>query len=174
MKHDEIIKLAAHHYSITSDGELSRDSTPYPMNNNVKMGVGFDTETNGYKGFKFRLHKGKAPVNLSSHRMVFYLQNGYLPEQVDHIDRDRSNNHPSNLRAATPAQNSQNTPSRGGTSKFLGVHWCKARSKWQAFIRVKGKKTNLGRFKKEDEAASHYNLSAMENYGEFANLNDLR
>lgn len=173
MNTDEIIKLAAKHFSITKNGELSRDSTPYKLRSKIKMGVSFDGDSHGYRIFKFRAEKGSKPINISTHRMVFFLHNHYLPEQVDHIDRNRSNNHPSNLRAATPSENSRNTPSRGGSSKYLGVNWCKARNLWITYIRIKGKKTNLGRFKTEVEAASHYNLSAIEHYGEFANLNNV-
>lgn len=42
------------------------------------------------------------------HRVIFFLEYGYLPINVDHIDHNRQNNHPSNLRAATPSQNSAN------------------------------------------------------------------
>lgn len=41
-------------------------------------------------------------------RVKFALARGWLPPQVDHIDRDRGNNSLSNLRAATPQQNQRN------------------------------------------------------------------
>jgi hypothetical protein len=42
------------------------------------------------------------------HRLIFLLFNGYLPEVVDHIDRDKMNNRIENLRACTKAQNEKN------------------------------------------------------------------
>lgn len=42
-------------------------------------------------------------------RVVFALANGRPPaHEVDHIDRDRGNDHPSNLRDATPSENCLN------------------------------------------------------------------
>lgn len=45
---------------------------------------------------------------LKIHRVIFYLFNGFLPEYVDHIDRNTLNNSPSNLRGATKSQNQRN------------------------------------------------------------------
>lgn len=60
---------------------------------------------------------------------------------------------------------------RNSTSKYKGVSYCKQTSKWKAQIRIKGKQTNLGRFKSEEEAAEVYNKKAFEYFGEFAYLN---
>jgi hypothetical protein len=129
---------------------------------------------NGYKGFNFKPTKEGAFVSIISHRIVFYLTYGYLPSCIDHIDGDKLNNEPANLRAATIAQNGMNRKStKGSTSKYLGVCWDKRASKWAANITIKGKLKHLGRFENEREAASHRNLAAMEYFGEFASLNDI-
>lgn len=47
--------------------------------------------------------------NHKQHRIIFYLVHGYLPEMVDHIDRIRDNNAPTNLRGVTCSQNLHNT-----------------------------------------------------------------
>lgn len=106
----------------------------------------------GYKN-KF----GYIEVNLTTdgvskkylaHRIIFALHHGYLPELVDHIDRDATNNYISNLREADKQINSIN---RGiptnNTSGIRGVSWHKAAKKWTAQIKVKGKKIHLGTFK---------------------------
>lgn len=41
------------------------------------------------------------------HRLLFWLYHGYLPKEVDHIDKNRSNNSISNLRAVTHQENVQ-------------------------------------------------------------------
>lgn len=47
--------------------------------------------------------------SVREHRLKFLLAHGWLPESVDHIDRDTTNNMLANLRAATPAMQSANT-----------------------------------------------------------------
>ena len=177
MTPDEAIIKAAHHFSITKDGELSRDSTPYEnKHKQSQMGVGFDKIKGRSHSFTVRFKRGENKITLLSHRMIFYLVYGYLPQSVDHIDRNPRNNKISNLRAATLSQNQMNrTSARGSSSRYLGVTWDASRGKWAAKIKgVGGQTNNLGRFKCEREAASHYNLAAMESHGEFANLNDVR
>ncbi len=54
------------------------------------------------------------------HRLKFLLAHGWLPESIDHIDRDRENNAVANLRAATPAMQAANTSrcASGGRPKI--------------------------------------------------------
>ena len=56
------------------------------------------------------------------HRIVFALTHNYLPNYVDHIDRDKTNNNPNNLRSVTNAENGRNTNLRKhSTTKVQGV-----------------------------------------------------
>ncbi len=90
---------------------------------------------------------------------------------TDHIDGNGLNNHRSNLRAATNAQNLWNTGSRGGSSQFKGVHWYKRKGKWRAAIELNSKTKHLGYFADEVEAARAYDAAALRFHGEFACLN---
>ncbi|HBL5176781.1 TPA: HNH endonuclease, partial [Enterobacter hormaechei] len=49
--------------------------------------------------------------SLPLHRLVWALSNGAIPDgyYIDHIDNNPANNHPYNLRLATPMQNAWNT-----------------------------------------------------------------
>ena len=88
---------------------------------------------------------------------------------VDHADCDGLNNQRANLRICTPSQNRANTTKRPGTSsQYKGVHWNRARGKWQAVIKVGGKSRGLGYFTDEAEAASAYRTAAREAFGAFA------
>jgi hypothetical protein len=173
---DKILIEASKHYRLTEGGELKRVSTPYPQDGRTRMGLGFDYDNgNGYKCFSYSRLLDSKKFSLRSHRLAFYLHNGYLPKFIDHIDRNPMNNHPSNLRAATYSQNSRNRDSaKGSSSKFLGVSKHAISKKWEVKISNDGFNKYLGLFTNEIEAASHYNLAAMELHGEFANLNDLR
>jgi hypothetical protein len=91
---------------------------------------------------------------------------------VDHIDRNPLNNTRANLRFCTHSENQRNKASKPlSTSKYLGVHWHKKDCKWQATIRVEGKKVYLGSFKSEEDAARAYDAAAREHHGQFANPN---
>ena len=106
------------------------------------------------------------------HRVIFYLYYGYLPTFVDHVDCNRTNNNPENLRAADPKKNMMNTtPRKGCASKFKGV--ARKRDKWRAYVTKDGNTYNLGVFFKETEAALAYNKKAVELFGEFAKLNEI-
>ena len=85
---------------------------------------------------------------------------------VDHIDGNPLNNHTSNLRWATVAENTRNVSKhRDGASKYKGVS--KHGDKWIVHIR----NHHVGLFKNEKEAAIAYNNHAKEHFGVFAKLN---
>lgn len=101
----------------------------------------------GYRQIKY---KGKRYL---SHRVIFFLENGFLPEQVDHIDGDTSNNDPKNLRAATHSQNMINRKTQeNNTSGNRGVDFMKRTKKWRAQIHKDGRKIYLGLFDKIEDA----------------------
>ena len=106
------------------------------------------------------------------HRIIYYMFNKYLPEQIDHIDGDPSHNCIKNLRPATGQQNQRNKCSKeGASSKFKGVSWNKYHKKWVS--RVWGGKSSkhLGLYKCEIEAAKAYDKRASELFGEYARPN---
>ncbi len=55
-------------------------------------------------------------VNWKQHRIIFFLHYGYLPELIDHKDRNKANNAPDNLREATKTVNAYNTDNRKDNS----------------------------------------------------------
>lgn len=112
-----------------------------------------------------------------AHRLIFLYHHGYMPEQIDHTDRNRSNNLIENLRESTSGQNRMNTVPRNGnngskkSSQYTGVAWRKDRRKWIAYINVHGHRAHLGFFHNEDNAARAYNNAAKDLHEEFAYLN---
>lgn len=89
------------------------------------------------------------------HRIVWLIEFGYFPTvDIDHINRDRSDNRIINLRLATRAQNAQNCVTRRiGNSGVPGVSWHKQSKKWRASIKANGEHIHLGGFDCLDDAA---------------------
>lgn len=82
-----------------------------------------------------------------AHRIVFAILHAAWPEQIDHINRDKSDNRACNLRMVSPSENCRNLPkSQRNTSGVTGVHWDGNRSLWVARIRVNRRSLFLGRF----------------------------
>jgi hypothetical protein len=101
------------------------------------------------------------------HRLIL----GFPDSLIDHRDRDGLNNRRSNLRLATNSQNMMNRIKRvAGTSKFKGV--CRVLSgKWQARITINHRRTVIGRFQNERDAAWCYDFAALGLFGDFARTN---
>jgi hypothetical protein len=105
---------------------------------------------------------------LSLHRFIMEPKGGLY---VDHIDSDGLNCRRANLRLATQTQNCQNSrKSAKNTSGYKGVFYRPDRQKWQAQIRVEGKRVCLGTFASVDEAGAAYAEAAATYFGDFARL----
>ena len=106
---------------------------------------------------------------LLTHHVVWALVKGEWPLQLDHEDRDKSNNRVGNLRPATQQQNMGNMGRpRHNTSGMKGVSFHKATGKWQAQISRNGQHVGLGVYVTKEEAATAYEAAAKEHFGEFA------
>ena len=106
-------------------------------------------DSSGYKLVSLSMH-GKVKTQ-SLHRLIARV---HLPDfsedlEVDHIDRDKTNNNISNLRMVTKAKNLQNIA-------FKGASYHKASGKYQVRIMVNGKRKHLGYFDTEEEAHDAY------------------
>lgn len=122
------------------------------------------------RGYKSGQLWGK---NILAHRAVFLLDRGYVPSKVDHIDGDRLNNHPNNLRAATSSQNGANRkPHKGARSRYKGVFWRPVEQKWVAVVVRNGRRHYLGMYELEVDAARAYDRAAEVLFGEFARINN--
>lgn len=98
------------------------------------------------------------------HRLIFEMHNGYCPDIVDHVDRDKSNNRIENLREVTKSQNAINSDSSRGFSKFRGVS--PYRGKFRATITKDGKQYSVSGFDNEHDAYIEYCNMRKRLYGE--------
>ena len=119
--------------------------------NRVKVGdaAGYP-EGGGYLRIMVQSRRYKA------HRLAWLYVYGEWPkDQIDHINRNRSDNRIANLREVTNKQNMQNAgKSSHNTSGHPGVCWHKQHSKWQAKIMHNYKGIHLGYFATLEEALS--------------------
>ena len=95
-----------------------------------------------------------------AHRLVWLWLTGDLPGlHIDHINGDRLDNRPGNLRQVdrvTNLQNQRKAKSSNKTSGLLGSSWDSEREKWTARIKVGEKCLFLGRFDTAKEAHLAY------------------
>jgi hypothetical protein len=88
-----------------------------------------------------------------AHRIIWKMQTGKDPDEIDHIDHSRGNNRWSNLRNVSRGENMKNRGQyANNTSGYPGVSWHKATGKWQAEIYSDGKSKYLGLFQSHREA----------------------
>ncbi len=91
-----------------------------------------------------------------SQRMGLEVPDGF---EIDHIDRDKSNNQRPNLRIASSRLQKYNASmKKTNTSGHVGVDYEKRSTinPWVARIRINGKRKNLGCFKTPEEASEKY------------------
>lgn len=91
-----------------------------------------------------------------AHRLAWLYTYGEWPkDQIDHINRNKTDNRIANLRDVSHKQNGQNAskPSNN-TSGHTGVYWYKRDSKWQAKIMHNQKLIHLGYFTTIEDAVS--------------------
>lgn len=110
---------------------------------------------------------------VKAHQVAFAMANGRWPvSPIDHINGDRTDNSARNLREVTPMQNSWNAAGKKTRrSSFKGVGWNRKLGAWTAQINANGKRSHLGVFASETDAAAAYDAAAVTIHGEFARIN---
>src|SRR5690606_11618117 len=115
----------------------------------------------GYRevGIDGRLYK--------AHRVIWLYIAGEWPDEIDHINGDRSDNRFANLRAVSRAENMRNKRSyKNNRSGQNGVSWHNQDRRWIAYITINGKFKRLGGFINKDDAIAA-RLKAEAEYGLF-------
>lgn len=105
-------------------------------------------------------------------KLIYLLHYGTLPEVVDHINGDQTDNHIENLRAATHLENSYNRKiSKLNAVGFKGVSWDAHSKLWAVHVSHEGKNVYKKRFKKCSDAVIAYDIAAIKYHGKFAKTN---
>ncbi|GIZ51736.1 HNH endonuclease signature motif containing protein [Noviherbaspirillum aridicola] len=112
-------------------------------------------------------------VQYFEHRLIWMLTNRqHIPPDmdVDHINRNKRDNRPENLRLATTAQNRANIgKQRNNSTGYKGVFLDKG--KFRAKIKTNGTQRFLGSYGTAEAAAAAYDSAALAAFGEFAMTN---
>lgn len=107
----------------------------------------------------------------AAHRLAWFYMTGEWPkEQIDHINRNKSDNRFGNLREATNSQNRSNTEktNKHGLKGVCHKKWLKQKP-WQAQITHHKKVIYLGCYSTPEEAHQAYKDAAIKLHGVFAN-----
>lgn len=106
-----------------------------------------------------------------AHRLIWFLANGRWPEKlIDHINGNPVDNRLSNLRSASPSENSRNMViSPRNRSGVKGVSIDKTTGKWRAELMRERKIMFLGFFVNLDDAERAIMAVREKLHGGFAN-----
>lgn len=117
-----------------------------------KGSIAGSVNTNGYLRI---IYKG---VRYYAHRLAYWWDTGLLPEEVDHIDRNRLNNKRENLRGTTRSGNGLNkiAQSNNLSTGVIGVTLHRRKSGSIAY-RAVFKSKHIGLFSTVEEASKAYN-----------------
>lgn len=111
-----------------------------PTGDRVKAGQKAGRVNHGYISIKVNKRE------YGAHRLAWLYVHGAWPNgDIDHINRDKSDNRIANLRQATRAQNLQNR-------QYAGAYWYSPRKKWRVNIRVDGKRLWIGDYNTHADA----------------------
>lgn len=96
-------------------------------------------------------------VRYMAHRVVYFIATGDDPGEyeIDHIDRNKSNNHITNLRLCTRQENVINT-----ARKCNGVQQL-PNGRYRARVSINNKRVHLGVFNTYQDAETAYKLSKL-------------
>jgi hypothetical protein len=107
--------------------------------------------SDGYCQVQFKDYK------IKYHTIIWVLTHGTIVDAeavIDHIDGNKLNNKIENLRLITNRENGQNREShRNGRLVGCSLHKC---GKWEAQIKINGKRIHLGYYNTEIEAHAVY------------------
>lgn len=119
-----------------------------------KWYIMFDKTINGFY-VRINIKFDEEYITYLLHRIILNLTDSKI--QADHINRNTLDNIKDNLRAVSNRENQHNRgKQKNNTSGFQGVSWDKARGKWRASIKHRGKRRYLGLFDTPQEASAAY------------------
>lgn len=103
-----------------------------------------------------------------AHRLAWLYLYGYMPDKIDHKNRNPADNRIDNLRPCDNRTNAANSKLRKDNKTGLkGVSFCTASGKYVANITISGKLKYLGSFRTKEDAHAVYVKAGRREFGEF-------
>lgn len=128
--------------------------------------IGYRAGSPDKDGYRYLAWEGRYYLE---HRVIWALLHGRWPAEVDHVNMNRADNRPANLREASSAENKHNRAKQSNnTSGFKGVSFNKRSGKFCARLSVNKKCRSLGYFETAEQAHEAYQAAAKEMHGAFA------
>ena len=147
------------------DGELYWKKTLNP--NRVKVGSKAGSPGHGRCGLLYMNVKlyGK---QYRTHRLIFMMHHGYLPEVVDHINNNTLDNRIENLRACTYLQNNYNRKTKKKPKSGVRNVYAR-RGGYEVYLSVLGKQEYFGYYKDLELAELVASEARNKFHGTYAN-----
>lgn len=108
-------------------------------------------------------------LDYPAHKLIWKLVTSDEPQEIDHRDRNKTNNRWMNLRPATHAENCRNRKRRKASNLPVGVQ--RNGAKFTAYIGFEGTRHYLGIFETVEEAGDAYVDAALRLHKDFAAIN---
>ncbi len=125
-------------------------SMKWKISPNCNVLVGSDVGSIDKKGYMRTKLFGRT---IKLHHIAWFIMYGYMPVEIDHKDRNKTNNSKVNLREVTHTENMKNLNiSKANKSGHKGVYQIKS-GRWASQIGGKNREY-LGSFETIDEAIS--------------------
>lgn len=148
MTDQELINLINERFTYEPDTGLFRHKISSKRKRAGTIAGSLDSQ--GYTILTLQVN-GK-PKLYKAHRVSWLIHNGKWPDnEIDHINRDRSDNRISNLRDVAHRDNMNNMDQVDSAKGYY-----KSGNKYKAQIRMNGKQVYLGRFDNEEKAKQAY------------------
>lgn len=143
-KRDITLELATEYFEY-KDGGLYWKKQTHP-----KTIIGSKCGTVDNKGYIKISFFGK---KYFEHKIVYLLNYGFIPKEIDHANCNKADNRIENLRSVTRSQNMKNKKfTVNNTTGYKNVYWEKKLNKWQVTIAYNNKKKYIGVFEDIDLA----------------------
>lgn len=136
-----------------------------PVSSRVKAGDIVKTENN--KGYLILNFNNKRYL---VHRILWIIRNGEIPNslQVDHMNGNKKDNSPDNLRLCTHSQNIMNQKVRSDNSSGVkGLHYNISDKLWECYVESNRKRCRK-KFKEKDDAMNWLKENRLKLHGEFS------